>query len=123
MDERSSITSAHKGVEGGQGLDLEMDVDHDWSPDTRLQGRAASLVVDINGGSRMGHLGQMPPPPPPLHLVEEPAMLLIKTASKFCQANRDQFKNYENMHILLAFITNSPEAKANRSQTNCKIVT
>ena len=49
----------------------------------------------------MGHLPQMPPP----HLVEEPAMLLIKIASKFCQANRDQFKTHENMHILLAFIT------------------
>ena len=32
-------------------------------------------------------------------------MLLIKIASKFCQANRDQFKTHENMHILLAFIT------------------
>ena len=53
------------------------------------------------------------PLPPPLHLVEEPAMLLIKIASKFCQANRDQFKTHENMHILLAFITNSPETKAN----------
>ena len=50
-------------------------------------------------------------------------MLLIKTASKFCQANRDQFKTYENIHILLAFITNSPETKANQTQTNCKIVT
>ena len=57
--------------------------------------------------------------PPPLHLVEEPAMLLIKIASKFCQANRDQFKTHENIHILLAFIRNSPETKA---QTNCKIV-
>ena len=27
------------------------------------------------------------------------------------------------MHILLAFITNSPETKANQSQTNCEIVT
>ena len=40
-------------------------------------------------------------------------MLLIKIASKFCQANRDQFKTHENMLILLAFITNSPETKAN----------
>ena len=94
MDERSSITSAHKGVEaggwrlggggwgveaggwrlggggwgveaggwrlggggwgveaggwrGGQKIDLKMEADHDWSPDTRLQGRAGSLVADM----------------------------------------------------------------------------
>ena len=41
-----------------------------------------NLFAEGNGGSRMGHLGQIPPPPS-LHLVEEPAMLLIKTASKF----------------------------------------
>ena len=31
---------------GGQGLDLKMEIDQDWSPATRLQGRAGSLVVD-----------------------------------------------------------------------------
>ena len=45
------MTSAHKGVEaggwrGGQEIDLKMEADHDWSPDTRLQGCAGSLVAD-----------------------------------------------------------------------------
>ena len=56
--------SAHKGVEGGGvagkardrpqnggrprlEIDLKMEADHDWSPDTRLQGRAGSLVADM----------------------------------------------------------------------------
>ena len=52
LDERSSITSAHKGVEaggwrGGQKIGLKMEADHDWSPDTRLQGCAGSLVADM----------------------------------------------------------------------------
>ena len=32
---------------GGQGLDLKMEADHDWSPETRLQGCAGSLVADM----------------------------------------------------------------------------
>ena len=28
-------------------LDLKMEADHDWSPDTRLQGCAGSLVADM----------------------------------------------------------------------------
>ena len=32
---------------GGQGLDLIMEADHDWSPETRLQGCAGSLVADM----------------------------------------------------------------------------
>ena len=32
---------------GGQKLDLKMEADHDWSPDTRLQGCAGSLVADM----------------------------------------------------------------------------
>ena len=43
-------------------------------------------------------------------LVEEPAMLLIKIASKLCQV-KISLSNHENMHILLAFITNSPLTK------------
>ena len=41
--------SAHKGVEGwgGQEIDFKMEADHDWSPDTRLQGCAGSLVADM----------------------------------------------------------------------------
>ena len=39
-------------------------------------GRLHNITLS-NGGSRMGHLGQMPPP----HLVVEPAILLIKIAS------------------------------------------
>ena len=56
-----------------------------------------------------GVWGKCPLPP---HLVEEPAILLIKIATKLCQAN-------ESMHILL---TNSPEIKANQSQFSCEIV-
>ena len=33
----------------------------------------------------------------------------------------DQLAHESNMHILVAFITNSPEIKANQSQTGCKI--
>ena len=63
LDEPSSIASAHKGVEGGgwrggQGLDLKMEADHDWSPDTRLQGCAGSLVVDIVAKSTQQMSGQ-----------------------------------------------------------------
>ena len=52
MDERRRIMSAHKGMDGGgwrgwQGLDLKMEADHNWSPETRLQGCAGSLVVDM----------------------------------------------------------------------------
>ena len=46
------------------------------------------LCEQDNGGPRMGHFGQIPPTP---HLVEEPAMLLIKIANKFYV--RDQFIN------------------------------
>ena len=35
------------GWRGGQKLDLKMEADHDWSPDTRLQGCAGSLVADM----------------------------------------------------------------------------
>ena len=50
---------------------------------------------------------QMPTSP---HLVKEPAMLLIKIATKLYQA-KVSLSTYENMHILLAFITNSPKTK------------
>ena len=52
----------------------------------------------------MGHLRQIS-----YHLVEEPAMLLIKTLN--FDRPRLVYKIHENMHILLAFITNSPETK------------
>ena len=35
------------GVAGGQEIDLKMEADHDWTPDTRLQGCAGSLVADM----------------------------------------------------------------------------
>ena len=35
------------GWRGGKRLDLKMETDHDWSPETRLQGCADSLVVDM----------------------------------------------------------------------------
>ena len=35
------------GWRGGQEIDLKMEADHDWSPDTRLQGCAGSLVADM----------------------------------------------------------------------------
>ena len=63
-----------------------------------------------------------PPPPPPPHLVKEPAMLLIKIATKLCQA-KISLSTYETMYILLALITNSLTTKANQSQTSCQIVT
>ena len=59
---------------------------------------------------------------PPTHLVKEPAMLLIKIATKLCQA-KISLSTYETMHILLALITNSLTTKANQSQTSCQIVT
>ena len=34
-------------VGGGEGVDFKMETDHDWSPDTRLQGCAGSLVADM----------------------------------------------------------------------------
>ena len=68
-----------------------------------------------NGGYRMGNLGQIPP----YHLcMEEPDMLLIKIMNFMSGQDQFSYKNHENMHILLAFITNSPETKANQSQTN-----
>ena len=57
-----------------------------------------------------GIWGKCPPPPP--HLVEKPAMLLIKIGTKRCQA-KISLSTHENIHISLAFITNSPETKAN----------
>ena len=35
------------GRRGGQGLDLKMEADYDWSPETRLHGCAGSLVADM----------------------------------------------------------------------------
>ena len=35
------------GWRGGQEIDLKMEADHDWSPDTRLQGCAGSLLADM----------------------------------------------------------------------------
>ena len=32
---------------GGQRLDLKVEANHDWSPETRLQGCAGSLVADM----------------------------------------------------------------------------
>ena len=61
----------------------------------------------------MGHLGQTPPPTES-HLVEEPAILLIKILN-FVRP-RSVHKTHENMHILLAFITNSPEKKDSKSK-------
>ena len=52
----------------------------------------------------MGNLGQMSPHD---HFVEESAILLIKIATKLYVRPR----NSENMHILLAFTTNSLEIK------------
>ena len=55
----------------------------------------------------MADLGWGIPPP---HLVEEPAMILINIAPKLYQA-KISLSTHENMHTLLAFITNSPETK------------
>ena len=49
------------------------------------------------------------------------AILLIKMLN-FVRP-RSAYITHENMYILLAFITNSPEMKANQSQTSYEIVT
>ena len=36
-----------KGWRGGQEIDYKMEADHDWSPNTRLQGCAVCLVTDM----------------------------------------------------------------------------
>ena len=66
-----------------------------------------------------------PPPPPPPHLVKEPATLLSKVLAKLCMSGQDQFsyKTHENIHILIAFITNSPETKANKGKLAVKLST
>ena len=51
----------------------------------------------IDGGSRMGHLGQMPPPPPPPPCGG--AILLFKILD-FVKP-RSVYKIHENMYILL----------------------
>ena len=56
----------------------------------------------------MGNLGQMTSPLPP---VEEPAMLLINILNFMLGQDQFSYNSHENMHILLAFITNSPETK------------
>ena len=75
----------------------------------------------------MGHLGQMPPPPPPPllppHLMDWRAILLIKILNFMPGKGQLTYKTHKNMHILLAFITNSPEPKVNQSQTSREIVT
>ena len=35
------------GWRGGKKVGLKMEADHDWSPDTRLQGCASFLVADM----------------------------------------------------------------------------
>ena len=59
----------------------------------------------------MGHLGQMPHPPS--HLVEEPAILVIKILNFMSGQDQFSYTSHENMHILLALITVSPETEAN----------
>ena len=68
-------------------------------------------VVHVQWRIQDGAFGANAPPPPP-HLVEKPATLLIKIGTKRCQA-KISLSTHENMHISLAFITNSPETKAN----------
>ena len=51
--------------------------------------------------------------PPKTSPVEEPAMFLIKIATKLFQA-KISLSTHGSMHILLAFITNSPESKAKK---------
>ena len=58
----------------------------------------------------MGHLGQMPPPT----LSHSGGAIFLNKILNFIYARaRSAYKTHENMHILLAFITNSPETKAN----------
>ena len=61
-----------------------------------------------------GIWGKYPP-------LVEPAMLL---ALNLYVRPRSVYQLMpENIHILLAFSTNSPETKANQSQTSCKTIT
>ena len=65
----------------------------------------------------MGHLGQMPPP---LTLWKSrPAILVIKILTVMSGQDQFSYTPHENMHILLALITSSPETEANQCQTNC----
>ena len=65
----------------------------------------------------MGHLGQIHPPPPPPSPFGGTIFLIkiLNFMSGLITHNND-------MHILVAFITNSPETKASHSQTSCEIV-
>ena len=63
----------------------------------------------------MGNLGQMPPS------SCGGAILLIKILN--FTSGQDKFISHENTHILLAFIINSSETKANQSQTISEIIT
>ena len=44
---------------GGKGLDLKMEADHNWSPETRLQGCAGPLVVDMQQNPQKKHLANI----------------------------------------------------------------
>ena len=63
-----------------------------------------------------GIWGKCPPPPPPPSPFGG-TILLIKILN--FMSGLDQL-THENVQILVAFI-NSPEIKANQSQTNCEI--
>ena len=58
----------------------------------------------------MGHLRQMPPFP---LWRNHAAMLLIKILNFMSDQDQLSYTTHENMHILLALITNSPEIKVN----------
>ena len=47
------------GWRGGQEIDLKMEANHDWSPDTRLQGRAGSLVADTEHNQQRKRLANI----------------------------------------------------------------
>ena len=74
---------------------------------------------EVNGGSKMGRgiWGKCPPPPPPCG-----GAIFLNKMLNFVTP-RSAYITHENMYILLAFITNSPEMKANQSQTSYEIVT
>ena len=56
---------------------------------------------------------------PPPHLVEEPAILVIEILNFMSGQDQFSYITHENMHILLALITISPETEAKQSQTSC----
>ena len=51
----------------GQEIDFKMEANHDWSPDTRLQGCAGSIVADMEQNQRKNVWPTLSGHPPVYH--------------------------------------------------------